>query len=708
MVNRLSLLIVLVSAWLLAGCGGGGGGNSGSTSTLTAIADYTNFGTGLSGQSTHWQLFNSSGFLVNDVTINRSANVPETQNVSLPRGIYHLRVELYSGINRGGTVVGVLDEEINLNNRLNYQATVGTPATAIRVTPQTASIRAGQSRGFYAAGRSSANLPTFVAPGTITWSENGSALSVDENGVVTGEAVGSGSVVATHAQAGSGAATVTVTSSSPTTAKWTIMVYLNAANDLAQFSDLNMNQMERVAGNENVRFVVQWKQSLIPGISNNPSFTGTRRYLVKPDTSDTVASELVQDMGEGIDMGVPQTMHDFVNWTKTNYPAERYALVVWNHGNGWRRGLDANGSRAVSYDDETGNSIQIWELAQSLGSNTFDIISWDASLMQMLEVAHEIQDHADYVVGSEESPPGRGLPYHLVFGKFRDNPDDSTLNLSKSFVDGMLEAYGASGNITQSVIDTSQLPALSSSVSQLGSTLMANLSLVTEVDVQDAYGDVSWTSSGFTAPANAHDGDTGTNSENLIPSSSDHLTGTFPQRFIQGVRVNGTLGVNAQVEYRTTGGNWTPVNLNGTTGLYQIRANATGIRVSYQTGTGFTPSTSTLAEVRVIVQPVRGAREQAKSYSPTSVRVYRDLKGLATWLKELTPNSAVGSACDQVIAAISNAVKWEGHNNNSAGSNGISIDFSSAAQFAGQPSTDYLNLRFATDTQWNEWLSMAP
>ena len=51
------------------------------------------------------------------------------------------------------------------------------------------------------------------------------------------------------------------TGATVTTTKWPVLVYINAANDLYQFSDLNMNQMEQVAGNNQVRFVVQWKQS---------------------------------------------------------------------------------------------------------------------------------------------------------------------------------------------------------------------------------------------------------------------------------------------------------------------------------------------------------------------------------------------------------------------------------------------------------------
>jgi hypothetical protein len=719
MLQRFTLgLWFAVLVCLLAGCGGGGGGGGGSAK-FTAIADYTNFGTGLSGASTKWEFFNSSGVLLEipELTfpsnvIDRTASIPETRVFNnIPKGTYHLRVSLYQGVQATGNLVGVVDEEIQFNGKLTYRVAIGTDPTSVRVTPPTATVVAGKTRQFFATARNSANVPTFVAPGSIDWSVLGGVLSVDEDGIVTGEAVGSGSVIGKHVPSGlQGGATVTVTSGSATNGKWTIMVFINAANDLYPFSDLNVNQMEEVAGNPDVRFVVQWKQSDGFWVNPNdpPTFTGTRRYLVKPDTTGNIASELVQDLGAGVDMGSPATMLEFLNWAKTNYPADRYAFVVWNHGNGWRRSPDSQPTRAVSYDDEFGTSIQTWQLAQALGSNQFDILSWDASLMQMIEVAYEVQDHADYVVGSEESPPGAGLPYDLVFGPFRDNPDATTLALSKNFVDGMLAAYGNSGKITQSVLDATQLPALANALSQLGTAMIADAVNMNEIDVENTYADVTWTTSGFTNIANAHDNNVGTSSTNPAPADTDHLTATFTERFIQEVKLTGTLGTNARIEYRLQGTWWPAVETFTGSGIFRVRQRVDAVRLAYQTGTGFSPTTSTVQEMRILVRPAVGAREQAQAYSSTAIRIYRDVFDLAEWIKELSPTAAIDNACNQVQSAVNAAVKWEGHNANSPDSRGIAVDFSSSSVFTGQAATDYANLRFANDTSWNEWLAIAP
>jgi hypothetical protein len=259
---------------------------------------------------------------------------------------------------------------------------------------------------------------------------------------------------------------------------------MNAANDLSQFSKLNMNQMEKVAGNPDVRFVVQWKQD--PGLEWPTQFNGTRRYLVTPDSSDNIASTVLQDMGTKVDMGLPSTLRDFVTWGKAAYPADRYVLVVWNHGNGWMRGPQQDVdpiTRGVSYDEQTGNAIQTWQLDASTRDLGIDVLAFDASLMQMAEVAYEMRNNFKFIVGSEESPPGEGYPYDRVFSRFRDNPDASTAELTKAFVDGMLEnpPY-ATRKITQSVLDCSKLSGVATAASALANVLIAHPEVNDEVE----------------------------------------------------------------------------------------------------------------------------------------------------------------------------------------------------------------------------------
>ncbi len=457
----------------LLGCGGGGGGQT--RSALTFEATWAGAAGGVNGRSMRVSLLDSAGALVGATALLNENPDGSSQAMEAAPGTYRLLAELYSQLDLGGTKVGQIETLIELSGATRVRTSVGTPLASLRVTPSSAEVEAQFSRQFYAAGFDAAGRLAFTEPGSVAWTVLGTGATVGDDGRCIGEIPGTYTIRATHAaSATQAAATLTVKPFSTKRTKWTVMVFLNAANDLYRFSTLNVNQMESVAQNPDVRFVLQWKQSAtrFPG----STFDGTRRYLVKPDTSSAIASQMMQDMG-AVDMGRPETMQSFIRWCKTYFPADRYALVVWNHGNGWRRSAELG--RAVSYDDETGNAIQIWELQQAMGGEHVDIFAWDASLMQMVEVAAEVADHARYVVGSEESPPGEGYPYDRIFSVFRDNPDAATGTLSKAFVDGMLAVPEyASRKITQSVVDTSRLQPLLTALDHLAGVLIANRDLL--------------------------------------------------------------------------------------------------------------------------------------------------------------------------------------------------------------------------------------
>lgn len=467
----LSRILLLCLVAFAASCGGGGGSSFVPIGVLAYTTDWTNSAAAGGGVSQRLSVIDLNGRTVKSLIANKTLNGPETYSLeNIDSGTYVVKAELFSQLTLGGIKTGEFRVQMEIMNRVTLTSKVGEPVTGVSVTPATVNAQVPKGIAFHAKPIEAGGDATFAPANTITWSVLGGVGTVTADGTLITTTAGNGTVRARHTPTGAlGSAIANVSAANPTTTKWTIFVFLNAANDLYAFSNLNVNQMEAAAGNADVRYVVQWKQSVTKFASS--SFDGTRRYLVKPDSTSNVVSEVIQNMGSGVDMGKPQTLKDFLDWGKTYYPAQRYGVVVWNHGNGWRR----SPSRAVSYDDETGNAIQIWELKTALAGHHFDFLAWDASLMQMAEVAYEVRSFADYVVGSEESPPAEGYPYDTIFGTFRDNPDATTRNLTKAFVDGMLGVPGyASRKITQSVIDTSQMAAVGTAINTLAQELMAN------------------------------------------------------------------------------------------------------------------------------------------------------------------------------------------------------------------------------------------
>lgn len=478
--KRLELAILLLLTMLFTGCGGGGTGNSGDCTTSAVRSNFqyvTEWTSGSAGNSQVVSFFNPSGGLVQSQILNRSANNTTVQIDNIDSGNYSLVVALFSGADGGGTLVGEIRTKITVCRGTSFRSKTGGTPVQVTLLPLNSSTLSNGSIQFSAYPIEASGDALFVTPGTINWTALGGVGTIDSNGLFSATTAGTGTIRASIPGGLQTGVPVTVISFTPVRKKWTVLVYMNAANDLYAFSTLNMNQMEQVAGNPDVRFIVQWKQA--KNLFPSSTFDGTRRYHVIQDNSNQVVSQPIQDLGLTVDMGDWRTLRDFVAWGATNYPSDRTVLIVWNHGNGWKRAPKDFG-RAVSYDDDTGNAILIPELSQALAGRKFDILAWDASLMQMIEVAYQVRSHADYVVGSEESPPGEGYPYHLVFAPFRDSPDASTVDLSKGFVDGMLSfPQYASRKITQSVVDTTKLDDLTASVSTLANALVANRTAAT-------------------------------------------------------------------------------------------------------------------------------------------------------------------------------------------------------------------------------------
>jgi len=252
-----------------------------------------------------------------------------------------------------------------------------------------------------------------------------------------------------------------------TDANWTFMVYLDGDNDLEAAAILDMNEMESVGSTSNVNIVVQFDR--IPGEdSSNGDWTGTRRYYVTQDSDpDNITSTLVSDLGE-VNMADPDVLSGFTEWAITNYPAENYALILWNHGSGWKRPGDAHDPlRCIIYDDTSnGDDLSMQELKGALADietatgETIDLLGFDACLMQMVEVSYQVADYSDVMVGSEELEPNEGWPYHLILANLVSDPTISATDLGSEIVLDYISFYGTTGGETQSASDQAELSGL--------------------------------------------------------------------------------------------------------------------------------------------------------------------------------------------------------------------------------------------------------
>lgn len=274
--------------------------------------------------------------------------------------------------------------------------------------------------------------------------------------------------------------------------KWTVMVFINADNNLEAAGIDDINEMEKVGSTSDVNVLAQLDR--VSGHdSTHGNWTGTRRFYVEKDNnSSTMTSPMVQDCGE-VDMGTVDALVDFAQWGMTNYPAERYMLVVWNHGAGWRENVEQPLFKGISYDDTDGSHLTVQDLEEALeiisthmDGEKMDVFGMDACLMQMMEVSYQFRNYAKVCVASEETEPFDGWPYEGFLGPLAANPDMDALELGQVIAETYVQSYsgGSQGNkaSTQSAIDCTKLESLAVAVDGFAGALIDNLRQVSKIE----------------------------------------------------------------------------------------------------------------------------------------------------------------------------------------------------------------------------------
>jgi len=224
--------------------------------------------------------------------------------------------------------------------------------------------------------------------------------------------------------------------------QWTVMLYMDADNDLDIAAPYDLQEMLAVGSTDNVTFIVQY----------DTRSTTTQRYKVEKGQLT-----LLSDLGE-LDMSAPETLRDFIVSTIAAYPAKHYALILWDHGNGWdsapvkvARSILVDVTNNGSEASLTANNLVAGAIHDAEGTTGvhLDLLGIDACMMSTLEAAYEFRNAASIMVASQELMQGRGWDYTDLFGRWTANPLMMPEDLAgamvasyKSFVESSAYGYG--------------------------------------------------------------------------------------------------------------------------------------------------------------------------------------------------------------------------------------------------------------------------
>ena len=228
-------------------------------------------------------------------------------------------------------------------------------------------------------------------------------------------------------------------------AEWTVLVYVQARNNLSKFALKNLSDMSKIGSSSDLNILVQWYQ---------PDRQGVWRYKIEKDRMELDSLLPCDWDGTGV-----EDLVDSMRWAASKYPAKQHMLVLWNHGVGildpvWNgqgrtnlmsvdskileeepriqlegvtKNLDAFDDldqRGILFNEQSRTYMNNQQLAEALrqiktnvlGGKKIDVLGMDACLMAMLEVGYQIKDYADYLVASQEVELANGWDYQTVLG----------------------------------------------------------------------------------------------------------------------------------------------------------------------------------------------------------------------------------------------------------------------------------------------------
>ncbi len=253
-----------------------------------------------------------------------------------------------------------------------------------------------------------------------------------------------------------------------TRAKWTVLAYMDGNNNLDTLQNGSSwvigdcQELEEVGSTDDVQIV-----AMVGSLRNggNSKVYHIQKHL--NEQPDQISSTVLEDLG-GKDMSDKATLRDFVRKYVSQFPAERYMLIIDDHGGGWYGACEDN-------QNGSGDMMSMPEMREALKDTVkFDVVVFHACLMSMVEVAYELKDQANYMVASQFT-----MPMQSILGSDKwvadlvANPDISPLDISKKIVDAVYQTAGEKQKDCHvAVTDLSKIQALAAKVKDLGNNIV--------------------------------------------------------------------------------------------------------------------------------------------------------------------------------------------------------------------------------------------
>lgn len=249
-------------------------------------------------------------------------------------------------------------------------------------------------------------------------------------------------------------------------AKWSALVYLVADNDLDQYTEEDFQELRDGGSSADVNVLV-----LVDRLYDEASL-----YCVQ----DNELVEL-ESLGE-VNMGSPETLKWFVEYSDAWFPAEHMLLYFWDHGTP-TGGVGVDTTLPGSEPGSDWDWLSHHEMIDALEGHHVDVIACDECSIGQMETLYEYAVmglDVDYVVASESYIGWRGFSYDKIHQRLVLDPDMEALDLSKVIVEEFTNLFSVAPFkseilTTQSIFDMSKIIPLGDAVTALADALVKDM-----------------------------------------------------------------------------------------------------------------------------------------------------------------------------------------------------------------------------------------
>lgn len=239
-----------------------------------------------------------------------------------------------------------------------------------------------------------------------------------------------------------------------------VLEYIIGSNleDAAGLASFNIDQIKKATSSgSSLKFAIE--------------AGGSRRWFTDGIDDETLGRYEIADgkltkierLDSNASMSEPQQLYDFLVWAKNTYKADRYMLVFWDHGGGLSSGYGQDDIHKRS--DTAFGTLMNDEIVEAIDKSgmKFDLIGYDACLMQSIEIVKAMEPYADYFLASEETESGDGWFYTSAFELLAKNPGIDTEEFGREMISSF-DVYNTTlrdgekqGETTLSLIDLSRI-----------------------------------------------------------------------------------------------------------------------------------------------------------------------------------------------------------------------------------------------------------